>query len=88
MNNYTYITTGTSTTINGTTVARVSLKGICINKTLTGTLTVKAGATTIGAFAIGTLPDTYWNIPFGTEIENLVITTSAADDVTIFCSNI
>ena len=91
-NNFTYISTNTTTVIGGTVasggIRRVNLQGIFINKTLTGTLTVKSGATTIGIFAIGTATGTYWlSSGFGIEVADLQIVTSAADDITIGWNN-
>lgn len=93
--NYTYISSGTTTVIGPaaatislpTTGRRINLLGIGINKTLTGTVTVKSGSTTIGVIAIGTLAGTYWQTQAGIEVTDLQITTSAADDVTIFWNN-
>ena len=87
-NNYTYISTATTTVVSGTVIKRVNLAGIFINKTLTGTVTVKAGATTIGIFAIGTVPNTYWYTKDGIEVADLQIVTSAGDDVTIGWNNL
>jgi hypothetical protein len=94
--NYTYISSGTTTVIGPiagttslpTTGRRIALVGIGINKTLTGTVTVKSGATTIGVLAIGTLAGIYWDTVFGIEIADLQIITSAADDVTVFWNNL
>lgn len=94
--NYTYITTATTTVIGPaagtiglpTTGRRINLLGIQVNKTLTGTLTVKTGATTIGIHAIGTTPNVYWwTGEGGIEIADLQIVTSATDDITVFWSN-
>lgn len=62
--------------------------GIFINKALTGTVSVQSGATVIGSFAIGTVPNTYWITDNGTEVANLQIVTSAADDLTISWNNL
>ena len=75
----------------GTEAKRVVLGAININKTLTGTLTIKSdggSGTTIGIFAIGTLPGEYWYSKNGTEIESLTIVNSASDDITVLYRNI
>jgi len=90
-NNYTYISTNTTTIIGGSTsgIRRVNLCSILVNKTLTGTVTVKSGTTTIGIIAIGSLAGTYWlTSGFGVEVADLQIVTSASDDVTITWNNI
>lgn len=87
-NNYTYISTATTTVVGGTAIRRVNVMGIFINKTTTGTVTVKSGATTIGVFAIGTVPGSYWLTDNGVEVADLQIITSAADDVTIAWCNL
>lgn len=87
-NTYKYITTATTTNLYGTEVRRVLIHGININKTLGGTVTVKAGTTTIGIFASGTLPGAYWVSTNGTEVESANIVTSSTDDVTVIYTNI
>jgi hypothetical protein len=87
-NNYTYISTATTTVIGAASLRRVNVMGIFINKTTTGTVTVKSGATTIGIFAIGTTPGSYWLTDNGVEVADLQIVTSAADDVTISWCNL
>ncbi len=86
-NTYKYITDATTTTFAGETT-RTVIATININKTLIGTLTIKAGTTTIGIFAAGTLPGEYWYSANGTEIESLSVINSAAADVTVFYRNI
>ena len=88
MNNYTYISTIVTTVIAGTATKRVNLFGISINKTLTGTLTVKAGATTIGTFAIGTVVGMQWYTDTGVEVQDLQLVTTANDDITVFWKNL
>lgn len=94
--NYTYISTGTTTVIGPllgtgalpTTSRRINLLGIQVNKTLTGTVTVKSGATTIGIMAIGATANVYWwTGEGGIEIADLQIVTSASDDLTVFWTN-
>lgn len=87
-NNFTYISTGTTTVVGGTAIRRVNVNGIFINKTTTGIVTIKSGATTIGVFAIGTPPNTYWITDNGVEVADLQVVTSAADDVTIAWNNL
>lgn len=87
LNTYKYITSAATTTFVGETT-RVILGSININKTLTGTLTVKAGTVTIGIFAIGTLPGCYWRADDGTEVESLTLVNSATDNITVFYRNI
>lgn len=67
-----------------TTIGSVYLYGICVNKTLTGTMQVAEGATNIALFAIGTLPGTYHVSAFGVRYAGLAIGLSAADDVSVF----
>jgi len=91
VNNYKYITTAATTLLAGTETNRVLLKGICVNKTLTGTLTVKSGGgsgTNLAVFAIGTLPGEYLFSSTGIEIENPALINSATDDITVIYSNI
>jgi hypothetical protein len=87
-NNYQYINTGTTTIIGAAGYRRISLMAIFVNKTLAGTATIKAGATTIGILAVGTLAGTYWYADEGTEIQDLQIVTSAADDLTVSYNNL
>jgi hypothetical protein len=89
--NYTYIT-GAATTVIGPaagtgTGRRIALTGIAINKALTGTLTIKSGATTLGQFAAGTAPGILWDVIGGVEIPDLQIVTSATEDITVFWTN-
>lgn len=88
MNTYKYITDATTTTFAGNETTRVVLGAININKTLGNTMTIKAGTTTIGIFAAGTLPGRYWYTSNGTEIESLTIVTATTCDVTVFYRNI
>jgi hypothetical protein len=94
--NYTYINTATTTIIGPaasttslpTTGRRINFLGIAVNKSPTGTITIKSGATTIGILAIGIPAGTYWyNTETGIEIADLQIVTSAADDMTVFWSS-
>lgn len=94
--NYTAITTGTTTIIGPaagtialpTTGRRINLVGIAVNTTLTGTMVVKSGSTTIASYAIGTVPGMYLQTTFGTEVFDLQITTSAADSITVLWNNL
>lgn len=92
--NYQYINTATTTIIGAQTVngiaatRRIQCLGIFINKTTTGTVTIKSGATTIGVFAIGTVPNTYWLTDDGVEIADMQVVTSAGDDVTVAYNNL
>lgn len=72
--------TGTATTTLGTRF----LMAICVNKTLIGTMVIKDGATTVGSFAIGTVPNTYHVVPNGARYQNLQVVLSAGDDVTAY----
>lgn len=72
--------TGTGTT----TLNSCFLYSISINKTLTGTLTVNENGTAVGAFAIGTTPGDYHNLPNGAAYYKLTLVLSAGDDVTAF----
>ena len=86
---YKYITTAATTTFAGNETKRTVLHGIQINKTLVGTVTVKAGTTTIGVLAIGTLAGTHWQSTNGVEIESLtIVNSSSSDDITVFYTNI
>lgn len=87
-NNYQYISTGTTSVVGSASYRRINCKGIFVNKTLTGTMTIKAGATTIGAFAIGTVPGSYWLTDEGMEIADMQVVTTAADDITIAYNNL
>ena len=83
-NQYTYINTATTTILGPAANRRVNVQGIFVNKTLTGTMTFKNGATTIGSFAIGTPVGTYWlSSGFGVECGDFQLVTSAADDITV-----
>ena len=67
-----------------TTIGQARVYAICINKTLTGTLTVNETGTAVAQFAIGTTPGTYHLTPNGAIYSVLTYVLSAADDVTIF----
>lgn len=72
-------------TASGTTIlGSVFLYDISINKTLVGTLTISDTSTAIAAFAIGTPPGDYMNIPSGARFGNLSMILSGADNVTVF----
>ena len=88
MNNYTYINTATITVVGPINNRRINVMGIFVNKTTTGTITIRSGATAIGVMAIGTTPNTYWLTDDGVQIMDLQIVTSAADDVTVAWNNI
>ena len=66
-----------------TTLNSVYLFNICINKTLTGTLTVNENAVSVGQFAIGTVPGNYHQNTNGTRYSKLTLVLSAGDDVTV-----
>ena len=89
-NNYTYINSAATTVIGAPApgIRRVNVAGIFINKTTVGTVTIKTGATTIGVFAIGTVPNTYWFTDDGVEVADLQIVTSGADDITVSWNNL
>lgn len=87
LNSYKYITTATTTTFAGET-ARVVLGAINVNKILTGTLTIKAGSTTIGVLAAATPIGEYWYSATGTEIESLTIVNTSTEDITVLYRNI
>jgi len=86
--NYTYISTATTTVVGGSSLRRVNLVGISINKALVGIVTVKSGATTIGIFAAATPVGMQWYTDGGVEIADLQIVTASADDVTVFWNNL
>jgi len=64
-----------------TTLDSVFLYNICVNKTLTGTMTVKEGLNTVAVFAIGTTPNNYHQHAGGVRYYSLSIVLSAGDDV-------
>lgn len=67
-----------------TTLNSCFLYGICINKTLVGTLTVNDSAVALAQFAIGTTPGMYHAIPNGGRYEAPTFVLSAGDDVTVY----
>ena len=76
--------TGTgTTTLNG-----AFLYNICINKTLTGTLTVNENGTAVAQFAIGTTPGNYHQHPGGVRYYKLTLVLSAGDDVSVLSKTI
>ncbi len=87
-NTYKYITTLGTYTLYGTEVRKTVIHGIQINQILGGTLTVKAGTVTIGIFAAGTLPGSYWISTNGINVESGTIVTSHDEDVTVIYTNI
>ena len=87
-NNYKYITDVATYTFYGTETKRVILASININKTLGGTLTIKAGSTTVGVLPAGTEKGQYWYTNHGTEFESLNMTNVAVEDITVFYRNI
>ncbi len=90
-NNYKYITTAATTLLAGTEISRILIKGIHINKVMTGTLTIKSGGasgTTIGIIAASTIAGDYWVTPDGIEVENPAFTNGSTEDITISYSNI
>lgn len=70
-----------TTTLTG--VSGMMLYNICINKTLTGTLTINENGTAVGAFAIGTTPGNYHQHFGGTRYFKLTLVLSAGDDVSV-----
>jgi hypothetical protein len=72
-----------TTTLNG-----AFLFNICVNKTLTGTMTVNENGVAVGAFAIGTVTGNYHQNPNGARYYKLTIALSAGDDVTLFTKTI
>lgn len=72
--------TGTGTT----TIGSAFLYLVNVNKVLTGTVTIKEGAATVGTIAASTIAGAYHLLPSGARYANLVITLSAADDVTAY----
>lgn len=91
VNGYAYITGAATTLLKGNETSRVILNCIQINKTTTGTITIKSGGgsgTIIGVIAIGTIPGTYWVTTDGIEIENPAIINSATEDITVMYGNI
>lgn len=71
---------GTATT----TLNSTFLYNICVNKTLTGTLTINENGTAVGQLAIGTTPGNYHQNPNGARYYKLTLVLSAGDDVTVF----
>jgi hypothetical protein len=95
--NYTYINSAATTVIGPlastpglpTTGRRINFLGMAVNNSPVGTITVKSGAATIGILAIGVPAGTYfYNTETGIEVADLQIVTSAADNVTVFWSNV
>lgn len=89
LNNYKNITTAATTVFAPTGgLLRTVLGAININKTLTGTITIKSGSTTIGVIAATTPAGEYWYSNTGTLIEDLQIVNGSTEDVTVFYRNI
>lgn len=88
LNTFKYITAPATTTFAGLETNRVVLGAINVNKVTTGTLVIKAGATTIGTIAAAAPIGEYWYSATGTEIESLTIVNASAEDVTVFYRNI
>jgi len=86
-NSYKNITSATTTTFAGET-KRVILASININQTTTGTVTIKAGTTTIGIIAAGKTAGQLWHTTMGTEIEDLQIVNTQPEDITVMYRNI
>lgn len=75
----------TQATASGTTtIGSAFLMSISVNKTLAGTVVIKDGSATVGTMAIGVTAGDYHNLPNGGRYGNLLVTLSAADDVTIY----
>lgn len=66
------------------TLKSVFLYDVCINKTLTGTMTIQEGVTVLANFAVGTPVGNYHTLPNGGRYANLQFVLSAADDVTVY----
>jgi hypothetical protein len=71
---------GTATT----TLKSCFLAGICINKVLTGTVTIKENGTAVGTIAASTAAGQFHMVPNGVRYGALTIVLSAGDDVTAF----
>jgi len=67
---------GTATTTFGSCL----LQNVCVNKTLTGTLTINENGAAVGQLAIGTVPGNYHQNTNGTRYSALTIVLSAGDD--------
>lgn len=87
-NTYKYITTASTYNLFGNEVNRVIIHGIQINKTTAGTVTIKAGSTTVGQFAASTAPGSYWTSTNGIEIESCNIVNASTEDITVIYTNI
>lgn len=87
-NTYKHITTAGTYNLFGNEMKKVVLHGIEINKPLTGTITVKAGSTTIGIIAAATPAGSYWISTNGIQIESCNIVNSSTEDVTVIYTNI
>jgi hypothetical protein len=72
--------TGSATTTFGSVV----MYGVSVNKTLSGTMTIKESGTAVATFAATTPPGTYHLIPHGVRYAALTIVLSAGDDCTAF----
>jgi hypothetical protein len=55
-----------------------------VNKTLTGTMTIKENGIAVGTFAVGTTPGNYHTVVNGTRYYKCTVVLSAGDDVTLF----
>ena len=87
-NTYKYITTAATYNLFGNELKKVVIHGIQINKPLTGTLTIKAGSTTIGVLAASTPAGSYWISTNGINVESCNITNASTEDVTVIYTNI
>lgn len=71
-----------------TTLGSCLLYVICVNAPLTGTVAIKEGAAAVGTLATSTAAGSYHIVPNGGRFANLVITLSAADDVTVYVQHL
>jgi hypothetical protein len=80
------VTTAATTTINKNQPCL--LMGICVNKALTGTVTVADGTSTIAVLTNGTTAPLGMtlNTPGGIPIASLTVVNSATEDFTILYS--
>lgn len=88
-NEYTHISTGTTTTIGGTANSRITLKAIVVNTTAAGSITVKDGALTVAVLKASIVEGSYIFGMEGIVIAGIcTVVTAGASDITVCWSNL
>jgi hypothetical protein len=88
-NNYTHISTATTTTIGATATSRICLKTITVNTTAAGTVTIKDGSATVAVLKASVAEGAYFYGDHGIVIgSGCTIVTAAASDLTVVWSNL